>query len=178
MAENWKDISGYGGDYQVSDCGRVRGVDRTIEYNGIARLQRGKVLKLKRNNRGYLIARLRCNGIEKNELVHRLVAAAFIGIPEEGQEINHLDGDKANNVPGNLEWCTRSENLVHAYESGLRVARWGTATGVAKLKPSDVLQARRWYHSGKYSQSEIARIFSVCPSTISRAVRGELWANL
>ena len=51
-------------------------------------------------------------------LVHRLVAIAFIGLPDPGQQVNHIDGDKANNRSMNLEWMTAGENIRHAISLG------------------------------------------------------------
>ena len=55
-----------------------------------------------------------------DKLVHRLVADSFYDGNHENFEVNHIDGDKTNNFVGNLEWCTRSENLKHAYDTGLK----------------------------------------------------------
>lgn len=52
-------------------------------------------------------------------LVHRLVAETYIPNPYEKECINHIDGDKLNNCADNLEWCTRSENMNHAFNHGL-----------------------------------------------------------
>jgi len=69
---------------------------------------------------GYLQLDLRVNGITKCYMVHRLLAEYFIPNPENKPCINHKDGNKLNNNLSNLEWCTYSENLVHAYENNLR----------------------------------------------------------
>ena len=72
------------------------------------------------NEKGYLSVELWCNYKRKVKKIHRLVAETFIKNPFFKKEINHKDGNKKNNCVENLEWCTRSENMSHAYRTGLR----------------------------------------------------------
>ena len=60
------------------------------------------------------------NGGRHFFLVHRLIAAAFLGAPKDGEEVNHIHGDKSNNSVDNLEWVSHADNLAHAFETGLR----------------------------------------------------------
>ncbi len=60
------------------------------------------------------------NHNRKYYLVHRLVAETFIPNPNKFKDVNHKDGNKLNNNVNNLEWCTRSYNLIHAYNNGLK----------------------------------------------------------
>ncbi len=71
--------------------------------------------------KGYHCVALRKDGKVKVYRIHRLVAETFIGsAPSEEYQINHIDGNKANNSVDNLEWVTPKENTHHAFESGLR----------------------------------------------------------
>ncbi len=72
--------------------------------------------KVRLNNRGYL----RANINKHDEYVHRIVAICFVPNPHGYDEVNHIDGIKTNNHASNLEWCTRSENNLHAFRIGLR----------------------------------------------------------
>ncbi len=88
----------------------------------------GDVFSTKRNkyltksfNGGYAKVIIKVNGVSHNKLVHRLVAQAFIPNPENKPQVNHKDGDKSNNNVFNLEWCTASENNIHAHKMGLIV---------------------------------------------------------
>lgn len=106
--EIWKDVIGYEGQYQVSNKGNVRSLDR---IDNIGRKQRGRTLKPSNNKDGYLHVGLSKNGTSKHKLIHRLVAEAFIPNPNNYPEINHIDEDKVNNNVKNIEWCTREYNL-------------------------------------------------------------------
>ena len=74
------------------------------------------------NGRGYLVVGLVFNGKRNTIGVHRLVAMAYLDNPLQLKEVNHKDGDKRNNCLSNLEWCTRGENIAHAYKNSLRSA--------------------------------------------------------
>lgn len=115
--EIWKDIPNYENYYQVSNLGNVRSLDRF--YNG--RNLKGKMLKLSPNVYGYLRFTAKKDNTTKTLHVHRIVMLTFNPISEEKQ-VNHIDGDKTNNRLENLEWCSDSENKIHAYKTGLMIA--------------------------------------------------------
>lgn len=71
------------------------------------------------NGRGYANITLIKNGNKFKTVIHRLVAKAFIPNPENKPEVNHINGNKANNNVDNLEWCTRTYNIQHAFKNGL-----------------------------------------------------------
>ena len=106
MKEIWKDISGYDGLYQISNLGNIKSLyNNNIYY-----------MKHHKNNRGYLMVRLN-DGLKQ---IHRLVAKEFLENKDNKPQINHIDGNKSNNVVSNLEWCTNSENIKHSWDTGLR----------------------------------------------------------
>lgn len=103
MIEQWKDIKGYEGLYQISNLGRVR----SLNYNRTGKV---KVLKNSPAKHGYLKISLWHNGKKKTFTIHRLVAEAFIPNPDNLPCVNHKDEDKTNNCVGNLEFCTPEYN--------------------------------------------------------------------
>lgn len=118
--ENWKDIDGYEGYYQVSDMGKVRGLDRLVnKINGRTENRRGKTLAQISDQDEYQIVSLNKEGSGRLFKVHRLVASAFIPNPFHLPEVNHKKGNKKDNRAWELEWCTTKQNRKHAVETGL-----------------------------------------------------------
>jgi hypothetical protein len=105
--EIWKPVSWAPTRYSVSNMGRIY----TLGAKGVP----PHLMKPQMNNRGYLLITLSMNNEKLHTTVHRLVAEAFCeGKSETCCDVNHIDGDKTNNVASNLEWVTKSENMVHA----------------------------------------------------------------
>lgn len=120
MEEIWKDIEGYEGWYQVSNLGRVRSVERYVNYKktGLS-FRKSRILKLKSDYYGYRSVNLSVNCKVKTYKVHRLVAQAFIPNPNNLPCINHKDENKSNNFVSNLEWCSIAYNNTY----GTRIER-------------------------------------------------------
>jgi len=109
MEENWKDIPNYKGLYEISDLGNVKSI-----YSN-------KVLKPSADRYGYVRFSATKNKKQKTLRIHRLVADLFISNPKNLPQVNHIDGNKENCAKSNLEWCTDSNNKLHAYANGLMV---------------------------------------------------------
>lgn len=154
MIEEWKDIEGYEGLYQVSNLGRVK-------------RSKGKYMKSERilmlfiNTPGYLQVMLCKNNKCKKFTVHRLVANAFIPNPENKPQVNHIDEDKTNNKVSNLEWVTAKENVNH----GTRNER-----SSKKIKAIDIANGE-W--NDYKSISECARELGLHQSSISMCLKGK-----
>jgi len=111
--EEWRDITGYEGYYQVSSKGNVRSLDRTlINSIGVESNVKGKKIYKSLVGAGYYQVKLYKDGKKLNQYVHQLVASAFIPNPKNYSEINHIDYNKENNCVENLEWCTHIENII------------------------------------------------------------------
>lgn len=125
MEELWQPIDGYQGLYEVSNLGRVRSLDRVLKRKNRSTLEpdvtlhlKGKTLKSGLATHGYLTVSLWKKNKGQTHCVHVLVTNAFIGDSTDA-DVNHKDGNKLNNAVNNLEICTRSENMKHAYRLGL-----------------------------------------------------------
>lgn len=109
--EIWRDVKGYEGVYQVSNLGRVKRIGKY--RNQVREWESNRLLKPAKKNNGYMYCQLSKDNKTSPKMVHRLVAEAFIENPENKPTVNHIDGNRANNVVENLEWATYTENNVH-----------------------------------------------------------------
>lgn len=111
MREEWRDIKGFEGLYQISNMGNVKSLERTVwNSRGYYVTVPERIRKARKNRYGYLYVALWKEGKRKQYMIHRLVASAFLNNADNLPEINHKDEDKTNNTVDNLEWCDRSYN--------------------------------------------------------------------
>jgi hypothetical protein len=120
--EQWKDIEGYEGLYQISSFGRVKSFDRYVRCRIGYYLKVGRILKPRWSKKlGYpMVGLSSIKSVVAQKYVHRLVAIAFVDNPNNFSVVNHIDGDKENPFFLNLEWCEQLENSHHAWSSGLQ----------------------------------------------------------
>jgi len=169
MSEEWRPVDGW--PYEVSDHGRVR---RASPAMGT---QKGAIMGHQKGwgaTRGYHAVMLRDHPRAKWFLVHRLVALAFLGPePFPGAIINHLNGDKLDNRPTNLEWTNRAGNNAHAGRTGL--VSYGDSHCHAKLTSEAVAQARMRYASGEIDGVALADEYGVGYESMRNAIIGKTW---
>lgn len=133
MCEQWADIPGYEDYYQASNLGRIRSLDciRTVVrgWKISSKKIKGEIIaqRIGMHNTYYVVTLKIEKGKSKTELVHRLVALAFLNPAHKLQtQVNHIDGNKLNNSVENLEWVTPSENVQHALHTGLRKTKYNS----------------------------------------------------
>ena len=165
MEEIWKDVVGYEGYYEVSSLGNVRSVSRMVRSRGRGmRLSPAKIRKQALSTKGYCQVGLSMNGVITTLSVHRLVAECFVlNTDSNKDQVNHIDGDKTNNIFHNLEWVNNSENALHAFKLGLRKPKGHSGIDVPERKRF-VLSKR----SEGYTNKEISEMLGVCAVTVSR----------
>lgn len=112
IGEEWKDIKGYEGLYQVSNIGNVRSIRRCIKYkSGSIAIHKGRLLRQYERTGGYMYVVLSKENTQKPFRVHRLVADAFVENPKNMEIVNHIDENRKNNSATNLEWCDLKYNI-------------------------------------------------------------------
>ena len=156
--EQWKDIKGYEGRYQVSNLGRVKSLPKKMG-NGVGYMTDTKILHPSTNHNGYCIVNLCKNRVCTFKQVHRLVAEAFIVNTDKKAQVNHINGLKTDNRVENLEWCTQSENQLHRHRV-LSHKPYG--------KPVICIEKNETYSSTR----EAARQFGIDCSAIGKCCRG------
>lgn len=171
--EEWRDVIGYEGIYEVSSLGRVKSLPRTIKLRNHPTLDkrtiRGRILvpKLNRPSGGnyarFMVVLCR-NGEEATKNVARIVAQAFIPNPNGLSFVLHLDDNATNNVVENLQWGTHQDNVRHAVDR--HRYRYGQDHHGSVLSDGQRDQIRKFLVDG-ITVGEIARMFNVDHRVIS-----------
>ncbi len=173
--EEWRNVNGYEGLYEVSSAGRVKSLPRlVVSYGSRSYWTRTRILR-PANVCGYLVVVLSRDGVTSMEKVHRLVGYAFLGLTKTGV-INHLDGVKQHNDVGNLEVTDSAGNLRHADEAGLWNIR-GERNHHAKLTVADVVAIRQRLANGEPGRT-IARDYPVHRDYISLIKNRTIWKHV
>ena len=142
------------------------------EYGTIYNLKKNKVLKWKINENGYANICLRKDSKCYYFKIHRLVLMNFAPIVIFKNDCNHIDGNKLNNHISNLEWCTRSRNIKHAWEFGLRKAnpKYGLENPTGKFTDDMVVEILYDYYINNNSIYNIAKKFN-CSESYVKALK-------
>ncbi|QDP86057.1 hypothetical protein FNJ88_11055 [Chryseobacterium sp. SNU WT5] len=167
--EIWKDINGFDG-YLASNLGRLKALSKpkwngNVYYNTPEKIMKQSVAKT-----GYLVVSMK----RKTQYVHRIIGIAFHS--EENfklLDINHINGIKTDNRGENLEWCTRSENILHAFSTGLN-------TSVCVVSEETAKNIIAKHHETGLGKVLLQRYFfpNVNKSTIQSITDGKNWKHL
>ena len=178
ITEEWRPVVGYENRYEVSNFGNVKSLKRDIITSRCIYKKETFILKFA-NRTGYHVVKL-YDGLAKGKSyqAHRLVAISFIPNPNNYPFINHKNGIKNDNRVENLEWCTNSQNVQHAYDTGLTNPKRGEQSSSSILKTTDVLYIRDNYGKNGNSYNSMAKQYNTAPSNIFSIVKRKSWAHV
>ncbi len=150
----------------IPNYDRYLATDKGLIVSLIYKKPRSLSPSVKKNGR--MTVNMWANGEHRTEYVHRLIALAFHGEPKTGQEVNHKDGNPGNCVPDNLEWCTRSENQSHAFQTGLN--KPNIQAKLTRLQAEEIRDLK-----GHFTQQQLADRFEVSKSAIKHIHMNRTW---
>jgi hypothetical protein len=163
-------IIGYEGLYDIDKEGVVR-----RHYCSIKKGARQKPIGFTIHKTGYKVVSLCKNDVKKSYLLHRLLAIAFIEKIEGKEFVNHKNGIKTDNSLNNLEWCTKKENTIHAFATGLNKASTGVRCGSSKLTEFQVLEI---FKSTGITCKKLSIMYNISITNIKDIRRGKIWSHL
>lgn len=166
--EIWKNVVGFEDEYKVSSFGNVKRKDAVRKDN-----------MLKQTSGIYRRVSLCKNNIKTNFSVHRLVAIAFIDNVDNKEFVNHIDGNKYNNILSNLEWATRLENAQHASKNGLVKNQYGENNSMSILTVEQVKDIKSKINEG-VTTYKIHKYYypNLHQQTIYRIKQGKIWKQI
>jgi hypothetical protein len=169
--EEWRQIIGYEGLYEVSNLGNVRSLSRGNAGH------KGRDLKASIGGHGYRVVSLCKRGVPIKRLVGRMVATAFIHNPSNKPQVNHRSGVKTDDRIENLEWVTSAENLEHAKQTGLQKNFCETHCR-AILTNEQVVEIRLRYLPHRVTGNMLAKEFGVSRNEIYDIVKRRRFVRL
>lgn len=173
--EKWRRAVGFSERYYVSNMGRIFTTSAHGKKDNPTIMKPARSFDKRRNSWEYYKTAMDGRSI----VVHRVVAATWIPNPDGKPFVNHKNGDKADNRAENLEWCTTSENILHAYRTGLEQKALGQRHHAAKMTDEQVRQFKHeWAHNRKMSRKQYAEKLGVSEATLKDIIRGRSWSWL
>lgn len=173
--EVWKQIPGYEGSYEASSAGRIKSVDRIVGGGSGPRVFPGRIRKQSVGGHGYRVVSLSLAGKVKVYCVHALVLMAFFGMPLDGQEACHKNGNREENSSENLRWGTRLSNIQDKKIHGTQLC--GDKVHLARLSEVDVIEIKSRLKDGE-SQTALAHRYGVAVETVHSIKSNRSWRHV
>jgi len=183
--EEWKTLDIYT-KYSISNLGRVKKDNSYVGLNG--KFVKNEKLMKPRISLGYPSVTVSNNNFKKSFLIHRLLAIYYIPNPENKPCVNHKNGIRHDHRLINLEWCTYSENTLHAFATGLktiseelrvqnRLRIQGSKNKFSKINEEDVCVIRD-LHKKKLSTKEIGTLYGITATNVNYIVSRKTWKHV
>ena len=183
--EKWEDLKvlkhgkvyDYKKLYKVSNYGRIKSLGI---YHGKTNnfFDKPHILKTRKNKDGYILYSLSKYGKQEYFTGHRIVAESFIPNFDGKPQVNHIDGNKLNNRVDNLEWCTASENIKHAFDTGLKFSKGirlcKEKNPNSKYTEQEINEIRKKRNQG-YKLKDLAKEYNTYESYICRICNHQFW---
>ena len=177
--EQWRQVD-VAPDYEISNMGRLRVMVDKVNGNG-RNFYIGKIITQSSlsKTKKYLRASVSVDGKLFPLSIHRAVAIAFIANPNNYPQVNHIDGNPANNLVENLEWVTPTENAIHARDNGLLHPRKGEDSSSSKLTEKDVVEILEHRFIRLLRYKDISKMFpDRHPQYIALICQGKRWRHV
>ena len=177
--EVWRNVIGWEAVYQISNFGRIKGVEsffiKTTKGRTMAVYKPEQIRSRRLNPMGYVRTSFWRHGKAYHYAIHRLVAIHFIQNPNNYPQVLHIDDDPGNPYFKNLRWGTQSQNILDCSTKG-RGFR-GSLNNNSRLSENDVPKIRELLKNGKSAYS-IAPIFGVAKSQILAIKHNKTWKHV
>ena len=140
----------------------------SITIDGVITNKKGQELKPRLDKKGYWRLMIRdITGKARHQFIHRLIAITYIPNPMNRPCINHINGIKTDNSINNLEWCTQSENIKHAFKTGLKIPH-------SRLSMADAMKIRELKQQGT-SVQKIKEIYGISGKHAYEIIQNKAW---
>lgn len=167
----WRQVTGYEGLYEISEFGDLKSLPKWRNTGTGGYLSKEKIKSPKKTKKGYYLHELTKDGIATTFKRSRLVAIAFKINPNNLPEVNHEDGNKANDHYSNLEWISSSDNEKHAYRTGLKKASYLGKFGKDHNQSKPVIAIQDTAILEFESKTECGKYFGVTIQNVYAAIR-------
>lgn len=181
-SETWLPVVGFEGFYEVSNYGNVRSVDHLSKQKRDsvgrampARLIKGRVIRQRLHQFGYLVVTLSVDGKHYTRTVHKLVAEAFIGKRDKDEVVRHLDGNPKNNRISNLSYGSQKQNMRDAITHG--TVERGEKRYNAKLSNEDIVKMKMDIADGMQSV-DVSKKYGVSEVYVCKVINNTRWKSI